>query len=59
MESTAPYPVPHQLMDATVLNNVIVLVHYVTMSMDATKQQVGKIHFQFIIEICTKPIDEK
>ena len=54
----APYPVQHQLMEATVLNNVLVLVHYVTMSMDATKQQVGKIHFQFIFEICTKPIDE-
>ena len=43
----APYPVPHQLMDATVLKNVLVLVHRVIMSMDATKQQVWNIHVLF------------
>ena len=32
----APYHVPHQLMEATVLNNVLVLVHHVIMSMDAS-----------------------
>nr|XP_022296796.1 cell death abnormality protein 1-like isoform X1 [Crassostrea virginica] len=36
MMMIAPYPVPHLLMDATVLNNVLVQVHHVTMSMDAT-----------------------
>ncbi|XP_078340439.1 uncharacterized protein LOC144617700 isoform X3 [Crassostrea virginica] len=35
----APYPVPDLLTDASVLNIVLVLVHHVTMSMDATKQQ--------------------
>ena len=46
----APYPVQLQLMDATVLNNALVLVHHVIMSMDATKQEVGKIHFLSFFE---------
>ena len=45
-------------MEAAVLNNVLVLVHHVTMSMDATKQQVGKILFAFILEIRTKHLDD-
>ena len=53
MKAIAPYPVPHQLMETTVLKNVLVLVLHVTMSMDATKQQVGKIYIFFNLEICT------
>ena len=42
MELTAFFPVPHQLMEATVIKNVRVLVHHVTMSMDAMQQRVIK-----------------
>ena len=40
MESTAPDHVPDKLMDTTVLNNVLVLEHHVTMRMVATQQKV-------------------
>ena len=48
----APYPVPHQLKDATLLNNNVI------MSMDATKQQVWKIHVLFFNLYITKHLDE-
>ena len=42
MESTAPFPAPHRHMESTVLKNVLVLVHHVTMRMDATQEKVDK-----------------